>query len=82
MLKTLFQGYAPTIAVAGIGYCFTALSPLVWLAFVWIFGAIVTVALAYIRSTDVLTPKVRTGLAEVPTGWVDGATFTPQTSIR
>lgn len=51
MLKTIIEGYAPSIIIAMIGFSAIGGSLLSWFAFVWIFGAMFTVALAFVRSS-------------------------------
>jgi len=49
MLRSLFEGYGPVLLIAIVGYNAAGGSFFSWAAFVWIFGALLTVALAYLR---------------------------------
>ena len=57
MLRSIFEGYAPSVIIAMIGYAVIGGSALSWVAFVWIFGALFTVAVAYMR-TSVVAPTI------------------------
>ncbi|MEL6641672.1 MAG: hypothetical protein AAFP98_10230 [Pseudomonadota bacterium] len=50
MLKSIYEGYLPTIVLAVIGYSMLGGGFMTWLAFVWVFGAVFTVGVAYLRS--------------------------------
>ena len=58
MLKTIYEGYIPCIVMAIIGYNTLGGSVLAWLAFVWLFGAALTVGVAYLRSR-LASPQVK-----------------------
>lgn len=49
MSRSLFEGYAPCMMIALIGFNAVGGSALAWAAFVWIFGAVLTVMMAYMR---------------------------------
>lgn len=49
MSRSLFEGYAPCFMLALIGYNAFGGTAWSWAAFVWIFGAVLTVAVAYMR---------------------------------
>jgi len=49
MLKSLSQGYGPALVIAAFGSLTVGGSALAWLAFVWIFGAVLTIAIAALR---------------------------------
>ncbi len=59
MLKTLYEGYIPCIIMAALGHSLMGGSLLAWAAFVWIFGAVLTVAVAMLR-TQTNTSPLRT----------------------
>lgn len=50
MLRSIYEGYIPCIVLAVIGYSTLGGGLLAWLAFVWVFGAVFTVGVAYLRS--------------------------------
>lgn len=50
MLKSIYEGYLPCIVLAIIGFNALGGSVFAWLAFVWVFGAVMTVGVAYLRS--------------------------------
>ena len=50
MLKSIYEGYIPIALLAIIGHGYYGGSVLFWLAFVWIFGAVATVAVGYLRT--------------------------------
>lgn len=60
MLRTIIEGYAPSILIAMIGFSAIGGSLLSWLAFVWIFGAMFTVALGYVRTSVRQAPSMNT----------------------
>lgn len=53
MLKSIYEGYIPTVLLAVIGHGYYGGSVLFWVAFVWIFGAVATVAVGYLRTKTV-----------------------------
>lgn len=59
MLRSIFEGYAPSVIIAMIGYAVIGGSALSWIAFVWVFGALFTVATAYLR-TSAVAPSMTT----------------------
>lgn len=59
MLKSIYEGYIPSIVIAIIGFNTLGGSVLAWLAFVWLFGAVATVGVAYARSA-LSAPKIET----------------------
>ena len=57
MLKSIYEGYLPCIALAIIGFNTLGGSALSWVAFVWIFGAVATVGVAYARAMLTAQPR-------------------------
>lgn len=49
MLRSIYEGYIPCILLAAIGYQTLGGGLLAWTAFVWVFGAVLTVAIASLR---------------------------------
>lgn len=61
MLKSIYEGYIPCIVLAILGFNTLGGSVLAWIAFVWIFGAVATVGVAYLRammSTPAAEPRL------------------------
>lgn len=50
MLRSIFEGYAPCVIIALLGYSAVGGSALAWLAFIWLFGAITTIMIAFVRA--------------------------------
>lgn len=53
MLKSIYEGYIPIVLLAIIGHGYYGGSVLFWMAFVWIFGAVSTVLVGYLRTKTV-----------------------------
>ena len=49
MLRSLYEGYIPCIILAVVGMNTMGGSVWLWLSFVWVFGAVMTVAVACLR---------------------------------
>ena len=50
MLKSLYEGYIPCILLAALGYNALGGSLLAWATFVWLFGAVLTILIAVMRT--------------------------------
>ena len=57
MLRSLYEGYIPCIILAAIGFNTLGGSVLLWLSFVWVFGAVMTVGVACLRLRVVGAPS-------------------------
>lgn len=56
MLRSLYEGYIPCIILAAIGFNTLGGSLLLWISFVWLFGAVMTVGVACLRMRVVGAP--------------------------
>lgn len=60
MIKSIALGYVPALAVAFAGWAVMGGSGWRWLLIVWILGAMLTIAFAYVRSLR--EPTIKTNV--------------------
>lgn len=53
MLRSIYEGYIPCILLAVIGYQTLGGGVLAWMSFVWVFGAVMTIAIACLKTRPV-----------------------------
>ena len=63
MLKSLYEGYIPCILLAALGFNTLGGSLLGWATFVWLFGAVLTIIIAVLRTRPVEVPAARQPVA-------------------
>jgi len=50
MLRSIYEGYIPCILFAAIGYQTLGGGLLAWMTFIWVFGAVLTVVIASLKT--------------------------------
>ena len=58
MLRSIYEGYIPCILLAIIGYQTLGGGVLAWMSFVWLFGAVMTVGVACLRTRAMHAPII------------------------
>lgn len=54
MLRSIYEGYIPCILLAIIGFQTLGGGLLAWMSFVWVFGAVMTVAIACLKTRPIV----------------------------